>query len=267
MTPTSDPDLNAVLQDLVTSAQTILGPNFVGAYLQGSFALGDWDSHSDVDFLVVIDHPLCDAELTALQEMHGRIYDRPSPWAQHLEGSYFPRELLKQEDRAKTPLYYLDNTSRELILSNHDNELVVRWVTREYGLTLAGPDADSLVAPVPAKDLRQEVFTTMNTWGQEILEGEYPIDNRWAQPFAVLSYCRMLHTLHTARITSKPAAAWWAQATLKGRWVDLIQRAWDDRPNPSVKVRQPADPKEVARTLAFIEYALTVARLYLVETP
>ena len=256
MKPTSDPDLNAVLQDLVSSVQTILGPNFVGAYLQGSFALGDWDSHSDVDFLVAIDHPLSDAELAALQEMHGRIYDRPSPWAQHLEGSYFPRDLLKQGDLAKTPLYYLDNASRELILSNHDNELVVRWITREYGLALAGPEADSLVAPVPAKDLRQEVFTTMRTWGREILEGEYPIDNRWAQPFAVLSTCRMLHTLHTARITSKPTAARWAQATLDSRWVDLIQRAWDDRPNPSVKVRQPADPDDVERTRAFIEYAI-----------
>ena len=256
MKPTSDPDLNAVLQDLVSSVQTILGPNFVGAYLQGSFALGDWDSHSDVDFLVAIDHPLSDAELAALQEMHGRIYDRPSPWAQHLEGSYFPRDLLKQGDLAKTPLYYLDNASRELILSNHDNELVVRWVTREYGLALAGPEADSLVAPVPAKDLRQEVFTTMRTWGREILEGEYPIDNRWAQPFAVLSTCRMLHTLQTARITSKPAAARWAQATLDSRWVDLIQRAWDDRPNPSLKVRQPADPDDVERTRAFIKYAI-----------
>jgi predicted nucleotidyltransferase len=244
-----------------------LGPNFVGAYLHGSFALGDWDSHSDVDFLVVIEHPLSDAELAALQEMHGRIHDRPSPWAQHLEGSYFPRDLLKHGDHTETPLYYLDNGSRELVLSNHDNELVVLWVTRECGLARqdrapAGPDADSLVAPVLAKDLRQEVFTTMQTWGREILEGEYPIDNRWAQPFAVLSTCRMLHTLHTATITSKPAAARWAQATLDSRWVDLIQRAWDDRPNPSVKVRQPADPDDVERTRAFIKYALVVGREY-----
>jgi len=95
MKPTSDPDLNAVLEELVTRVRTILGPNFVGAYLQGSFALGDWDSHSDVDFLVIIDPPLSDAEPAALQEMHGRIYDRPSPWAQHLEGSY----LISQETR------------------------------------------------------------------------------------------------------------------------------------------------------------------------
>ena len=256
MKPTSDPDLNAVLEELVTGVRTILGPNFVGAYLQGSFALGDWDSHSDVDFLVIIDHPLFDAEPAALQEMHGRIYDRPSPWAQHLEGSYFPRDLLRQGDHAKTPLYYLDNGSRELILSNHDNELVVRWVTREHGLTPAGPEASSLIGPVPAQDLQREVLTTMHTWGQEILAGEYPIDNRWAQPFAVLSYCRMLHTLHTAGITSKPAAARWARTTLDSRWVDLIQRAWDDRPDPSAKVRQPADPDDVERTLAFIDYAI-----------
>ena len=54
--PTPISDLNAVLQELVTSSQAILGANLVGVYLQGSFAMGDWDEHSDVDFLIAIDH-------------------------------------------------------------------------------------------------------------------------------------------------------------------------------------------------------------------
>lgn len=39
--PTPFAGLNAVLDKLVTSVQAILGDNFLGAYLQGSFALGD----------------------------------------------------------------------------------------------------------------------------------------------------------------------------------------------------------------------------------
>ena len=56
MAPTADPELNGVLRELVTSLQAILQDHFLAAYLHGSFALGDWDVHSDVDFLVRLDH-------------------------------------------------------------------------------------------------------------------------------------------------------------------------------------------------------------------
>ena len=36
--PTPYADLNAILAELVESARTLLADNFVGAYLQGSFA-------------------------------------------------------------------------------------------------------------------------------------------------------------------------------------------------------------------------------------
>jgi hypothetical protein len=38
--PTPYPELTSVLQDFVESVQTVLGIKFVGAYLQGSFAVG-----------------------------------------------------------------------------------------------------------------------------------------------------------------------------------------------------------------------------------
>src|SRR3954469_8926434 len=90
--PTPYPELNRVLQDLVDSVQAVLSTNFVGAYLQGSFAVGDFDLHSDVDFIMVIEEELSDEEVHGLQGVHERIYCRDIPWAQHLEGSYFSRE-------------------------------------------------------------------------------------------------------------------------------------------------------------------------------
>jgi hypothetical protein len=56
--PTPYPELNSVLQDLVDNVQTVLGVKFVGAYLQGSFAVGDFDLHSDVDFIMVTEEEL-----------------------------------------------------------------------------------------------------------------------------------------------------------------------------------------------------------------
>jgi hypothetical protein len=99
----------------------------------------------------------------------------------------------------------------------------------------------------------------MGNWADDILAGRYQIDNRWAQPFVVLSYCRMLHTLHTGRVGSKPAGARWAQRALASRWTSLIQRAWDERPNPSLKLGQEADLAECRLTLDFIGYALAIS--------
>ena len=45
--PTHFAELNELLGELVRQARSILEGNFVGAYLQGSFALGDADLYSD----------------------------------------------------------------------------------------------------------------------------------------------------------------------------------------------------------------------------
>lgn len=255
---TAVPELNHILHELVTKVRAILGSNFIGAYLQGSFAMGDWDSHSDVDFLIAIQEDVDEITLEKLQAMHGRIYNLPSPWVKHLEGSYFPQAILRQQDVANTPLWYLDNTHKELERSIHDNTLVVRWVAREYGIPLVGPSPKNLIDPVPADALRQEVAATMQEWGEEILTQQYKIENRWAQPFAVISYCRMLQTMQTGRITSKPAGAQWAMENVDGRFHNLIQRAWADRPYPSQKVRLPAPRADITLTHDFIHYALAL---------
>ncbi len=259
---TPNPELNAVLHQLVNGVQAVLGENFMAAYLQGSFALGDWDQDSDVDFLVAIQHDVSDADMLALQSVHSKIYNLETGWAQHLEGSYFPKEILKCADPTRTRLVYLDNAHEELIRSEHDNTLVVRWVVREYGITLAGPAPQALIGPLSADDLRQEVWATMQGWAQQIFADPEQMNNRWYQPYAVLSYCRMLHTLQTGRIASKPAGAQWAESALEPRWVGLIRRAWEERPDPSLKVRQKADPDDFARTLEFIQYALTASRKF-----
>lgn len=249
-------DLLQVLKELVTGAQLVLDGAFVGAYLQGSFAHGGWDADSDVDFVVVVERDVTDTEANGLQALHSRIFDLPVPWAQHLEGSYFPLHLLRRDDPTRSPLLYIDNTSRILEHSNHDNTLVVRWVLRERGLVLAGPDPAAIVDPIPPQDLCREVRYTMEEWGEEIRTGKYHLDNRWAQPFVMISYCRMLHTLCTGQVNSKPAGVAWAIHSLDARWAAPIRKAWQDRPNPSLKVRLPADLGDMETTLEFIEYSL-----------
>jgi hypothetical protein len=93
--PTPYPELNTILRHLVGGVQDALADTFIGAYLQGSFAVGDFDEHSDVDFVVAVRDELSDAHVASLQSLHGRVYDLPSEWATHLEGSYFPVATLR----------------------------------------------------------------------------------------------------------------------------------------------------------------------------
>lgn len=270
--PTPNPELNAVLYEFVKSVQEILKDNFVSAYLQGSFAIGDWDNDSDVDFTIVIENDISDIELQALQIMHARIYNLESEWAKHLEGSYFPKAIIKSGNYANKGLWYLDNTFKglwylnntfdKLAISNHDNTLVIRWVVREHGITLAGIPAKELIDFVLADDLRKEILSTMQEWGSEIISGQWKMENKWAQPFVVLMYCRMLHSLNAGGIASKLSGAEWAKNTLDNRWTGLIQRAWDERPNPSLKVRQPAEAMEVKETIEFVRFAIELGQSY-----
>lgn len=256
--PTNYADLNAILAELVSGARDVLGENFCGAYLQGSFAVGDADEYSDVDFLVVIHREITSDEAIGLEALHKRLSALKSSWAQHLEGSYVPKERLRRVDSAREPWFYLDNGATEFQWDNHDNTAVVRWSLREHGVVLAGPDPKAIVEPISEDDLRADVLTAVNDW-QEWLSNL----SRWSarlQPLVVLSYCRILHTLETGTVSSKREAGEWASRSLEPQWRDLIRRALADRADPWTKVRRPAKREAVDWTLAFAAYASDLAR-------
>jgi hypothetical protein len=259
--PTPYPDLNDLLDKLVDNLQAILGEQFIGAYLQGSFAVGDFDQYSDVDFAVIISAELSQKKIGELQVLHRHLYDLDTHWAQHLEGSYFPQHIIHALPQQERRLWYLDNGSRSLIQSDHCNTAVVRWVLRERGISLAGPPVEELVAPISEDTLREEIAEDMRKWGQEILANPDFYHNRFYQGFIVLSFCRMLHSLQTGIIQSKRVGAAWAKRNLDPSWFDLIDGAWATRPNPALSVCQAPDPEAFAKTLEFVHYCLNLPGL------
>ena len=104
MPPTPYPDVNAVLNLLLSSVQTVLGDHFVGLYLYGSLASGDFDpQRSDIDFVVVTAGELPDDMIAALETMHTRIWASGLKWAAKLEGSYLPQATLRRYDSTAAP--------------------------------------------------------------------------------------------------------------------------------------------------------------------
>lgn len=254
--PTPYPELNELLGALVGGVRDVLAAELVGVYLGGSFALGDFDPHSDVDFVVATERDVGDTELTALQALHARLHALPSPFAKHLDGSYVPRSVLKRRDRSRRRLLYLDRGRRRLVRADHCNRTVVRWVLREKGITLLGPDPKRLINPVEPHDLHEENRRDLREWAAEIRDGVTRVDDRHAQPYTVLGYCRMLYSLAHDRVASKPVAGRWAIAHLDDRFSGLIARALEARADPFARVAQPADPADVEATLAFVAYAV-----------
>lgn len=279
--PTAFAELNAVLAALVEGARQRLGDNFVGAWLQGSFAVGDADHSSDLDFIVGVRRDLEPGEVQRLNALHEAILAMPvEPWRHRLEGSYVPLAQLRSfsaiprdppgeprgpdwrdpclvgQGAERYPFWHLPHGAPRLVRSEHGNTRIVRWRLREKGITLAGPEPRRVVDPVDTAALRAEVQANMAIY---LSRGLQPMETIFHQAFFVVLYCRMLHTLATGRVGSKTAGAEWAAAHLDPRWRDLILRSQAERQWDEPRRLTPPDPADVEATHAFAAWAVAFA--------
>lgn len=252
--------LRDVLRQLCNDARAALGANFVGAYQVGSSALGHGDEHSDVDFLVVTDHDLDTDQEQAVRAAHAHHPDSPIGWAQHLEGSYVSKAELRRPTSPSHHWLYVDNGQRQMEWSVHDNNAVTRWVMREHGIVLDGPDPETLIDPVTPEEIQQEAVGVLEVWAQALVDRPDDIANAWSQQHAVLAICRFLYSAVTGSVTAKIPAGQWAIADLDPQWQPLIRRAIDDRPDPWGRVHRSADPQLLDPTRRFVAYGLDWAR-------
>lgn len=144
---------------------------------------------------------------------------------------------------------------------------VTRWVLREHGITLAGPDPAELVDAVSPGQLQAEALSTIRRWHRELAEDPGDIATAWGQQHEVLGLCRFLYTVLTGSVTSKVTGGRWALATLDQRWRGLIQRAIDDRPDPWSRVGRPVDPALVDPTRRFADHAMAHAEAHACSAP
>ncbi len=250
------PDVNAILQVLQGEVRRILAGHFVGMYLDGSLASGDFDQDSDIDFVVATDEDVSGELFLALQAMHDRIATLDTCWAIQLEGSYVSLPTLRRHDPAHAlpvhPNIERGRGERLKMVEHGDWWAIHRSILWERGVTLAGPDPRTLVDPVPPDDLRRAVRGILHEWTARLLGDPAQLSSRGYQSYIVLSMCRILYPLEHGAVVSKPVAARWARAKLDGLWAPLIERAWVGRHNPGL----PPDPDDVNETLDLIRYTV-----------
>lgn len=252
--PTPYPDVNAMLQTLLPHVQSVLENHFVGMYLDGSLAVGDFDEDSDIDFVVVTDQPISEADFLALQAMHDRIATIDSPYATDLEGSYLSQHALRHYNPADDLHPNIERGAGERLkwVYHEASWDVHRSVLRDRGVIIAGPAPETLIDPVSPDQLRAAMLSAQLPWAARLLDQPAQIERRGYQSYIVLTLCRLLYTLHHGAIVSKLAATRWAKETLGEEWVPLIERAWEGRHHPD----QEASAEDVEATRALIRYAL-----------
>ncbi|MFP4345574.1 MAG: aminoglycoside adenylyltransferase domain-containing protein [Anaerolineales bacterium] len=249
--PTPYPEVNEVLEMLLTNVQAVLGERFVGLYLYGSLAGGGFEpGRSDIDFLVVTSEALPDTTVAALGAMHARIAHHGPPWARKLEGSYLPLPALRRYD--PDGAYPSINEGVFEITGHGSDWIIQRHVLREGGASVAGPSLRPFIDPVPPEALWGAVRALLREWWAPMLEEPGRLRSAEYQAYAVLTMCRALYTLEHATMVSKARAAQWAQGALHERWSSLIQEALAWRHGQDMERRE--------EVLDFIRYTLARSR-------
>ena len=204
--------LDEVLIDYAHTSRAVLGDNFIGLYLLGSLAIGDFDLTSDVDFMIVTNSELSRDQVELVQSAHTKLLARDRRWVRHLEYSIFPRQKLSEksspygphgrDDSAARQLWYFNNGGSAIERSDHDNTLVTRWTLRYRSKAVLGAEPAAFAPEVTSDELRQEIRNSMLGW-EKLFTPDSPYNNRFHQVFFVLNNCRALQGLHEGKITSK----------------------------------------------------------------
>jgi len=257
--PTKFPELNALLEDLTEKVSKILDDNFVGVYLQGSIALGAVDMQSDCDFIVVTKHQLKSDQEKQLRKLHNEIPTRQGHWNHHIEGSYVPEDELKSLSNLGKKWLFIDHGSREMEWSTHCNSEIVRWILREHGVTIVGPNPKELIDKVDPESLRSKMRNQIITFLPDMLTW-MGLESPWGQRYAVTTLCRMLYTIEKGKVASKKDSLLWAKENLDSKWKELISETIDGR-TLGWNHADPIKPGSIEKIHAFNEYAKSYVTL------
>ncbi len=221
MTKMPYPDVNDLIDTLLTRIKAALGDKLIGVYLYGSLVTGDFDLiSSDVDLLVAIADDLTDSEFAALDEVHGAVVTNRPQWKNRIEIAYVTVHALRTFKTERLPLAII-SPGEPFHFKEAGIDWLMNWyMVREKGLTLYGTEATSLIAPITQAEFLQAVYDQVCEWRDYLKH----IDHRSAQSYVILTMCRARYALTNGEQTSKIKAAAWAQQQMP-EWAGLIADA------------------------------------------
>ena len=147
-------DLDALIEELLGHVAGILGDGLAGAWIQGSFALvpatptatatGSWR-------LMPAQGPVAALRGFTMKSRRARVTGRTT--------SRFVRPVRRARvvDTSAARWLFNDHGHRTLEWSDHCNRAYTRWILREHGITLIGPEPRTFIrrchrSPAPPRD-------------------------------------------------------------------------------------------------------------------
>jgi hypothetical protein len=219
------PAINTVLTEWAEGLQRLLGKKIVGLYLSGSLAYGDFArERSDIDLQAVVRSPLTEDELRAVEQLHQEIERTCPEWAERIECSYVPLELMRELTPPATsrPWWGFGNLYADAPAGNE--WIINHYLLSKHGIALEGPDFNQLIPPIDIRSVRQASARDLfQEWVPKIVDSAW-LSNSHYQSYLVLNLCRILHTVIHGHPGSKTVAAQWAKATYP-LWKSLIEEA------------------------------------------
>ncbi len=244
------PDINDLLDTLLSQIQAVLHQKLVGVYLYGSLVWGDFDYDiSDIDLLVATSSDIDDNEFSDLQRMHQDFVDQYKRWNDRIEIAYLSVAAL-QTFKSQPSKIAVISPGEPFHIKDAGKDWLINWyMVQEKGRTLFGPGPNTLIDPISKAEFIHAVQVQAKDWGDWI----YHAHTRKGQAYAILTMCRALYAYRHGEQLSKRQAAVWAQIELP-QWSALIGNAllWRAAPHDETVDHAATFPE----TLRFVQFII-----------
>lgn len=210
----------ALLNALTGRYQELLGENFVGLYVHGSYAMGGFNPlKSDLDYIIVCGREpdaatkrcIMDATIAYMQFAPAKGLEMHLMLREDCLAYRHPPRFLLHYSPAHTRAYLSDPDGYVASMQGRDMDLAAHLtVMYARGQRVAGPEMRDVFGPVP-----KEAYIA------SILD-----DAGWSEADAlyhVLNRCRTLAYVADGQVRSKKEGARWALENLPLRWHALIR--------------------------------------------
>lgn len=252
MITTSYSDINELIKTLLNQIQTVLGEKLIGLYVFGSLATNDFEyDMSDIDLIAALRKNLNQEEFKMLQKMHTDIEVQYPYWKDRLEVGYLSLSHLKKPI-LNCPMALISPGEPFHFKKAGNDWIINRYILREKGLALFGPEPKTLVDPIPRMLLMKAVKELMQEWREWIKNIEI-IRPRKYQAYMILTMCRAYYLMKNQDFPSKRQAALWMSKKLP-QWAGLIQNAFNWRTN--WRAENVGHEKTLPETLRFVNFVI-----------
>jgi hypothetical protein len=249
MPVTPYPEIDTLLDELLSHIRQVLQHKLIGLYLYGSLVTGDFDDvNSDFDLLAVIASDLTAEEFTRLDALHHAFVAAHPAWQDRVEIAYLSQQALKTFRTQVSPIAIISPGEPFHFKEAGKDWLINWWAVRKQGATLYGRPVQDVIEPITDEEFQRAVREQVGEWRTYI----YEMTRRKSQAYAILTMCRALHAYVNGEQVSKQQAAAWAAAYFP-EWEPLIREAWSWRVAPSDEGVDHA--ATFAETVRFVHFA------------